>query len=211
MEENDQAQAVPRLCRKGCGFYGSPNFDGFCSKCHRDMQATAEHVQTAVSLSSSSGKGLVEDKPETTDSQGLLKTPDEHNSLATNETSVESSPCESPSAVPSVTDPLVLVPKQPTAASSEANAAVASPSDDPAKPCSASPAASEAAPKKRLRCLMCNKRVGLTGFGCRCGGLFCTLHRYSDTHDCSFNYRESGQADIRKANPQVVCSKITKI
>ncbi len=42
MEENDQAQAVPLLCRKGCGFYGSPNFDGFCSKCHRDMQATAE-------------------------------------------------------------------------------------------------------------------------------------------------------------------------
>uniref|UniRef100_A0A0X3PKA7 AN1-type zinc finger protein 6 n=1 Tax=Schistocephalus solidus TaxID=70667 RepID=A0A0X3PKA7_SCHSO len=211
MEENDQAQAVPRLCRKGCGFYGSPNFDGFCSKCHRDMQATAEQVQSAVRLSASSGKGLVEDKPETTDSQELLKASDEPNCLATGETSVESSPCKSPLAVTPATNPFVLVPKQPTAASSETNAALASPSDDPDKSRSVSPAASESAPKKRLRCLMCNKRVGLTGFSCRCGGLFCTLHRYSDAHDCSFNYRESGQADIRKANPQVVCSKITKI
>nr|VZI43549.1 unnamed protein product [Spirometra erinaceieuropaei] len=200
MEENDQAQAVPRLCRKGCGFYGSPNFDGFCSKCHRDMQATAEQVQNAVRLSSSSA-----------DSQGLLKASDADHSLTTNEASLESNPCKSPLEVTSTTDPHVLVPEKPTVASSEANAAVASPSDDPAKSCSVSPVTSEAVPKKRLRCLMCNKRVGLTGFSCRCGGLFCTLHRYSDAHDCSFNYRESGQADIRKANPQVVCSKITKI
>ena len=32
--------------------------------------------------------------------------------------------------------------------------------------------------KKKNRCLKCNKKVGLTGFPCRCGGLFCSLHRY---------------------------------
>ncbi|VDK23577.1 unnamed protein product [Taenia asiatica] len=107
MEENDQTQAGPRLCRKGCGFYGSPNFDGFCSKCHRDMQEANKH-----------GKSAPGDF-----SEGILK----------------------------------------------------------------------------------------SGFTCRCGGLYCTVHRYSDSHDCSFDYRESGQADIRKANPQVICSKINKI
>ncbi|VDL18544.1 unnamed protein product [Hymenolepis diminuta] len=71
--------------------------------------------------------------------------------------------------------------------------------------------ASEPKSKKHPRCLMCNKRVGLTGFTCRCGGLFCTVHRYSDAHQCQFDYRESGQADIRKANPQVISSKINKI
>ncbi|VDO05153.1 unnamed protein product [Rodentolepis nana] len=71
--------------------------------------------------------------------------------------------------------------------------------------------ASEPKPSKHPRCLMCNKRVGLTGFTCRCGGLFCTVHRYSDAHQCQFDYRESGQADIRKANPQVISSKINKI
>merc|ERR1712012_1503986 len=33
------------------------------------------------------------------------------------------------------------------------------------------------------------KKVGLTGFTCRCGGLFCSIHRYSDKHDCNFDYK----------------------
>ncbi|MCI10122.1 zinc finger A20 and AN1 domain-containing stress-associated protein 8-like, partial [Trifolium medium] len=34
------------------------------------------------------------------------------------------------------------------------------------------------------RCTTCRKRVGLTGFSCKCGNLFCSMHRYSDKHDC---------------------------
>ncbi|GJM96876.1 hypothetical protein PR202_ga13749 [Eleusine coracana subsp. coracana] len=30
------------------------------------------------------------------------------------------------------------------------------------------------------RCLTCRKKVGLTGFQCRCGGTFCGSHRYAD-------------------------------
>ena len=30
---------------------------------------------------------------------------------------------------------------------------------------------------KKNRCQECRKKVGLTGFPCRCGGLFCGLHR----------------------------------
>lgn len=52
MEENDQSQNIPLLCRKGCGFYGSPNFDGFCSKCHRSMQVQAENVQAVSRVTS---------------------------------------------------------------------------------------------------------------------------------------------------------------
>ena len=36
---------------------------------------------------------------------------------------------------------------------------------------------------------MCKKKVGLTGFTCRCGGLFCSIHRYSDKHQCDFDYK----------------------
>merc|ERR1719237_837900 len=32
------------------------------------------------------------------------------------------------------------------------------------------------------------KKLGLTGFTCRCGGLFCSIHRYSDKHQCDFDY-----------------------
>ncbi|XP_042064906.1 zinc finger A20 and AN1 domain-containing stress-associated protein 4-like [Salvia splendens] len=61
------------------------------------------------------------------------------------------------------------------------------------------------------RCGVCRKRVGLTGFNCRCGSMFCSMHRYSDKHECSFDYRTSGQEAIAKANPVVKADKIDKI
>ncbi|CAG9579923.1 unnamed protein product [Danaus chrysippus] len=65
--------------------------------------------------------------------------------------------------------------------------------------------------KKKNRCAVCRKKVGLTGFECRCGGLFCAVHRYSDKHECSFDYRELGAQEIRRNNPVVVSQKIHKI
>lgn len=61
------------------------------------------------------------------------------------------------------------------------------------------------------RCTTCNKRVGLTGFKCRCGNLFCGTHRYADIHDCSFNYHAAAQEAIAKANPVVKAEKLDKI
>jgi len=67
--------------------------------------------------------------------------------------------------------------------------------------------------KKPSRCCVdtCKRKVGLTGFDCRCGGLFCWEHRYSDKHECKFDYKELGQDQIRKNNPVVVGEKIQKI
>jgi hypothetical protein len=61
------------------------------------------------------------------------------------------------------------------------------------------------------RCTTCRKRVGLTGFDCRCGNLFCAVHRYSDKHDCPYDYRAAGQDAIAKANPVVKAEKLDKI
>lgn len=61
------------------------------------------------------------------------------------------------------------------------------------------------------RCGTCKKRVGLTGFKCRCGDLFCSSHRYSDKHDCPFDYRTAGREAIAKANPIVKAEKLDKI
>lgn len=61
------------------------------------------------------------------------------------------------------------------------------------------------------RCSSCNKRVGLTGFNCRCGNLFCSLHRYSDKHDCTFDYRSAARDAIAKANPVIKAEKLDKI
>lgn len=68
-----------------------------------------------------------------------------------------------------------------------------------------------AAVKKANRCQMCKKRVGLTGFTCRCGGLYCGDHRYDQAHNCSFDYKTMEREEIRKNNPVVVSDKIQRI
>ncbi|KAF7061386.1 hypothetical protein CFC21_068084 [Triticum aestivum] len=59
------------------------------------------------------------------------------------------------------------------------------------------------------RCAACRKKVGLLGFLCRCEGTFCSVHRYSDKHDCGFDYKTAGQERIAKHNPLVVADKMT--
>ncbi|KAJ0969307.1 hypothetical protein J5N97_022184 [Dioscorea zingiberensis] len=89
----------------------------------------------------------------------------------------------------------------------------------PERPAAAAAAVSGTSKKPELitpvrfanRCSSCRKRVGLTGFRCRCGDLFCGRHRYSEFHDCSFDYKAAGREEISKANPLVRAAKIIKI
>merc|ERR1712147_181305 len=57
----------------------------------------------------------------------------------------------------------------------------------------------------------CKKKMGLTGFSCRCGGLFCAVHRYTDKHECGFDYKAMGEKEISEANPVIVAAKLNKI
>lgn len=78
----------------------------------------------------------------------------------------------------------------------------------------ASTSAEAAEPKTKegpKRCGTCKKRVGLAGFKCRCGNLFCGSHRYSEKHDCPFDYRSAGRDAIAKANPVIKAEKLHKI
>ncbi|PON76830.1 Zinc finger transcription factor [Parasponia andersonii] len=61
------------------------------------------------------------------------------------------------------------------------------------------------------RCLTCMRRVGLTGFRCRCGMTFCGTHRYPEQHGCGFDFKGMGKDQIAKANPVVKADKLHKI
>ncbi|OAY44776.1 zinc finger A20 and AN1 domain-containing stress-associated protein 5 [Manihot esculenta] len=61
------------------------------------------------------------------------------------------------------------------------------------------------------RCSGCRRKVGLTGFRCRCGELFCWEHRYSDRHDCSYDYKAAGREAIARENPVVKAAKIVRV
>ena len=60
------------------------------------------------------------------------------------------------------------------------------------------------------RCWKCNKKVGLTGFKCKCGYVFCGAHRYAGEHECDFDYKTTGREAIAKANPVVVAPKLER-
>ncbi|CAH1404604.1 unnamed protein product [Nezara viridula] len=77
--------------------------------------------------------------------------------------------------------------------------------------CTSPPDGKDDKTKKKNRCAVCRKKLGLTGFECRCGGQYCAVHRYSDKHNCTFDYRELGAQEIRRNNPVVVGEKIHKI
>eukprot|EP00127_Corallochytrium_limacisporum_P000181 Clim_evm42s6 gene=Clim_evmTU42s6 len=65
--------------------------------------------------------------------------------------------------------------------------------------------------KKPTRCGVCKKKVGLTGFKCRCEGIYCGLHRYSDKHECSFDYKAMGREEVAANNPKVIADKLNRI
>jgi len=54
--------------------------------------------------------------------------------------------------------------------------------------------------EKRMinRCVKCNKKIGLTGFVCRCGGQYCALHRNENTHLCSYDYVEESKKRLEE-------------
>ncbi|KAH7855803.1 hypothetical protein Vadar_029124 [Vaccinium darrowii] len=66
-------------------------------------------------------------------------------------------------------------------------------------------------PKQANRCATCRRRVGLTGFNCRCGTTFCGTHRYPEQHGCTFDFKAMGKEEIAKANPVVKAEKLEKI
>ncbi|XVF19730.1 hypothetical protein REPUB_Repub11eG0136200 [Reevesia pubescens] len=66
-------------------------------------------------------------------------------------------------------------------------------------------------PVRPNRCLTCNKRVGLTGFKCRCGMVLCGTHRYPEQHACTFDFKGMGKEQIAKANPVIKGEKLQKI
>ena len=69
----------------------------------------------------------------------------------------------------------------------------------------------EASPSKPGRCNECRKKVGLTGFKCKCGQTFCGTHRYAEAHACTYDYKTAERAKLADANPLVQAAKIQKI
>jgi hypothetical protein len=72
-------------------------------------------------------------------------------------------------------------------------------------------AATPAEPPKKPKCPTCNKKLALTDLACRCGQRHCSLHRFPDTHGCTYDYRAAAQKVLSAQLERVVGEKVEKI
>jgi len=180
--EGDINESGKVLCLNSCGFYGSVITENYCSMCYKDfLRKKGSANPELVKLED------ISNEPGSLNfkSQDACQVAPEIKTFGNEGASSQDGSPSASSSAQSI--PAVQV--------EDNNAA----------------SGNSPAEKKKLRCGFCKKKVGLTGFTCRCGGLFCSVHRYSDKHECNFDYRQHGACEIRKNNPQVLSRKIEKI
>ncbi|KAL6130745.1 PREDICTED: putative zinc finger A20 and AN1 domain-containing stress-associated protein 8 [Fragaria vesca subsp. vesca] len=60
----------------------------------------------------------------------------------------------------------------------------------------------------RTRCSCCNKKLGLLGFDCKCGLVFCGQHRYPEKHSCCVDFKAAGREVLAMQNPLCKADKM---
>ncbi|XP_048203792.1 AN1-type zinc finger protein 3 isoform X2 [Perognathus longimembris pacificus] len=175
--ERSKAPSLPPRCP--CGFWGSSKTMNLCSKCFADFQKKQPDDDST---------------PSTSNSQSDLFS--EETTSDNNNTSI-ATPTLSPSQQPLSTELNVTSPSKEEYSQSENEA---SPVKRPRllERTERAEEASRSKQKSRRRCFQCQTKLELVQQelgSCRCGFVFCMLHRLPEQHDCTFDHMGRGREE----------------
>ncbi|XP_041715979.1 AN1-type zinc finger protein 3-like isoform X1 [Coregonus clupeaformis] len=202
---SERSKPLPTRCP--CGFWGSSKTMNLCSKCFADIEKKQTDEDCAPKPSPSTGSSqsaVFSSEMTSSSSQSLLSSPPTSS--------------EQPSASPEDPVPMLSTTQEGVLSCTEtAQGTLCTPTK---RPCESGPE-SEASPEKRARgdsegeaaseeasrgpkqrnrrrCYRCQTKLELVQQelgSCRCGYVFCMLHRLPEQHDCLFDHLGRGREE----------------
>ncbi|XP_070782195.1 AN1-type zinc finger protein 3-like isoform X2 [Enoplosus armatus] len=179
--ERSKPPSLPPRCP--CGFWGSSKTMNLCSKCFADIekkQPGEDCTSKPIQSTGSSQSPVFSSETSSSSSQSLLSSP------------------PSSSEQPSAEEPSPTFPNTREASASESEATPEKRPRTDEKEGGSEEARGTPKQKNRRRCYRCQTKLELVQQelgSCRCGYVFCMLHRLPEQHDCLFDHLGRGREE----------------
>uniref|UniRef100_A0A3Q1FBE7 Zinc finger, AN1-type domain 3 n=1 Tax=Acanthochromis polyacanthus TaxID=80966 RepID=A0A3Q1FBE7_9TELE len=191
---------VPPRCP--CGFWGSSKTMNLCSKCFADIQKKQPNEDCAPKASSSTSRSQADlfcNETSSSISQSLMSMPNASEDPLPGETGVTSVPVQDGvSSTDTVLGSLSTPTKRSFNSASESESDVSPEKRARVGEVPEGEESSGSKQRSRKRCHRCQTKLELVQQelgSCRCGYVFCMLHRLPEQHECLFDHLGRGRQE----------------